>query len=51
MHYAGWLARRWSDPAFPANFPWFASAHYWQNHVNSLQEQLMLLDDEPFQLY
>jgi len=51
VHYAGWLARRWSDPAFPANFPWFASAHYWQSHVNSLQEQLMVLDEEPFQLY
>ena len=22
MHYAGWLARRWDDPAFPRAFPW-----------------------------
>src|SRR5687767_2700059 len=24
IHYSAWLARRWSDPAFPAAFPWFA---------------------------
>lgn len=51
VYYAGWLARRWDDPAFPANFTWFNDAHYWQSHVNSLHEQLMLLDEEPFQLY
>ncbi len=51
VHYAGWLAKRWDDPAFPAAFHWFNNAHYWQNHVNSLQEQLMLLDEESFQLY
>lgn len=51
VYYAGWLARRWDDPAFPANFTWFNDAHYWQSHVDSLQEQLMLLDEEPFQLY
>ena len=21
IHYSAWLARRWSDPAFPARFP------------------------------
>lgn len=51
VYYAGWLARRWDDPAFPANFTWFNTSHYWQNHVNSLLEQLHMLDEEPFQLY
>ncbi|MFM1980204.1 MAG: hypothetical protein RLZ68_1469, partial [Pseudomonadota bacterium] len=23
IHYSAWLARRWSDPTFPVNFPWF----------------------------
>lgn len=51
VHYTGWLARRWNDPAFPASFPWFDSPHYWQCHVGSLQEQLLMLDAEPFHLY
>jgi len=25
IHYAGWLARRWDDPAFPLNFPWLSA--------------------------
>src|SRR5690606_32965875 len=29
MHYAAWLARRWDDPAFPHNFPWFNTGRYW----------------------
>ena len=51
VYYAGWLARRWEDPAFPTSFPWFNTSSYWQSHIGSLQEQLLLLDDEPFRLY
>lgn len=43
MNYAAWLAKRWNDPAFPQSFPWFDSPRYWEEHVNSLQEQLFLL--------
>lgn len=51
IHYAGWLAFRWTDPAFPANFPWFNSSHYWQDHIGSLQEQSLILQGEPFRLF
>ena len=40
IHYSGWLAKRWHDPAFPYAFPWFNTARYWEEHINSLQEQL-----------
>jgi len=40
MHYAGWLARRWDDPAFPRAFPWFQEPKYWEQHVLNLREQL-----------
>lgn len=40
MHYAGWLARRWHDPAFPRAFPWFGEPRWWEEHVLSLKEQL-----------
>ena len=49
LHYAAWLARRWADPAFPANFPWFASPRYWQDHVLALREQLGAMDELPLQ--
>lgn len=45
MYYAAWLARRWSDPAFPHNFPWFNTERYWAEHILSLREQLAALDE------
>ena len=43
LHYAAWLARRWSDPAFPLAFPWFGTENYWVQHVENLQEQIEAL--------
>ena len=40
IHYAAWVARRWSDPAFPLAFPWLAENRYWEEHVLNLKEQL-----------
>lgn len=49
VHYAGWLARRWDDPAFPASFPFFNTQRYWQDHVLALREQAAMLDEPPLQ--
>lgn len=51
IHYAAWLARRWSDPAFPLAFPWFHTHQYWQSHLGELEQQLRLLDEPPLPLY
>lgn len=40
IHYSAWLARRWDDPIFPINFPWFGSSDYWQGQVQMLEEQI-----------
>lgn len=40
IHYSAWLARRWEDPIFPINFPWFGSSDYWQGQVQMLEEQM-----------
>lgn len=45
LHYAGWLARRWEDPAFPASFPFFNTQRYWQDHILALREQAAALDE------
>jgi len=45
MHYSAWLARRWSDPAFPRSFPWFNSVRYWEDHILELREQLAALQE------
>ena len=50
IHYAGWLARRWDDPAFPASFPFFNTQRYWQDHILALREQAAALDEVPLQL-
>jgi len=47
MHYAGWLARRWDDPAFPRAFPWFEEPKYWEQHVLDLREQLAAMQEGP----
>ncbi len=47
MHYAAWLARRWDDPAFPRNFPWFNTLRYWSDHILELREQLAALNEPP----
>jgi Ser/Thr protein kinase RdoA (MazF antagonist) len=44
IHYSGWLAKRWEDPAFPLNFPWFNTEAYWREQLEHLQDQEMLLD-------
>ena len=49
VQYAGWLARRWDDPAFPATFPFFNTQRYWQDHVLTLREQAAALDEPPLQ--
>ena len=50
IHYSGWIARRWDDPAFPAFFPWAASAHYWEQHIHDLRQQLTVLNEPPLGL-
>ncbi len=51
MHYSAWLARRWSDPAFPMNFPWFNTERYWAEHILELREQFSLLQEAPLKLF
>ncbi len=47
IHYAAWLATRWSDPAFPLAFPWFNTLNYWEEHIQSLREQAALMNEPP----
>ena len=47
IHYCGWIARRWDDPAFPAAFPWFNTQRYWQDRILELREQIALMDEAP----
>jgi Ser/Thr protein kinase RdoA (MazF antagonist) len=50
VHYSAWLARRWSDPAFPSAFPWFVEPRYWENQILSLREQLAAIQEGPLEL-
>ena len=47
IHYSAWLARRWADPTFPINFPWFGSSDYWKGQVQMLQDQIEAMQEEP----
>ncbi|MDR2875738.1 MAG: serine/threonine protein kinase [Methylobacillus sp.] len=50
MHYSAWLARRWHDPAFPHNFPWFNTQRYWQDRILELREQIALMQEAPLNI-
>ncbi|MBU1360455.1 MAG: serine/threonine protein kinase [Gammaproteobacteria bacterium] len=47
IHYSAWLARRWRDPIFPINFPWFGSSDYWKGQIQMLQDQCESMAEEP----
>jgi Ser/Thr protein kinase RdoA (MazF antagonist) len=47
IHYSAWLARRWDDPAFPINFPFFDTPRYWQDRVLELREQIAAMQEPP----
>jgi len=47
IHYSAWLARRWDDPTFPHNFPWFNTQRYWQDQILALREQAGLMQEGP----
>jgi Ser/Thr protein kinase RdoA (MazF antagonist) len=49
IHYYGWLAKRWDDPAFKMAFPWFNTQVCWENHIQSLREQASLLHEAPIE--
>ena len=50
LHYAAWLARRWSDPAFPKAFPWFNTLSYWEEQILTLREQRLRLQEPTLQV-
>lgn len=50
LRYSAWLARRWEDPAFPHNFPWFNTERYWGEHLLQLREQFAKLREPPLEL-
>lgn len=43
LHYAAWIARRWSDPSFPQIFPQFATEAYWLDEIQALEKVLQKL--------
>lgn len=51
IHYYGWLARRWDDPAFKRAFPWFNTQRSWEEHILNLREQAAVLHEAPLQWF
>ncbi len=43
IHYTGWVARRWEDPAFPLAFPNFGTHRYWNDETEDLERQWSLI--------
>jgi Ser/Thr protein kinase RdoA (MazF antagonist) len=50
IHYSAWLARRWQDPTFPINFPWFGTSDYWKSQIHTLEEQIEAMQEKPLNL-
>ena len=50
INYVYWINKRWTDPAFPKNFPWFTTDDYWKELLQSLQQQIIALEEVPLTL-
>jgi Ser/Thr protein kinase RdoA (MazF antagonist) len=50
VNYMAWLCKRWQDPAFPQNFPWFNTEKYWEQQILMLKEQMSALQQPPLSL-
>jgi len=50
VNYVNWLNKRWTDPAFPMNFPWFTTDQYWKELLQSLQQQITAMKEEALSL-
>ena len=44
VFYAGWIARRWDDPAFPDAFPHFGTETYWEDETRDLEELVQRIE-------
>ncbi len=44
VHWAGWVAMRWQDPAFPLAFAQVGEARWWEEHCNDLDAAMDQLD-------
>lgn len=44
VHWAGWIAQRWHDPAFPQAFAFVGEARWWEQHVTDLLEAAAQLE-------
>ncbi len=45
VHMTAWVARRWSDPAFPRAFPDFGTDKYWDEKTRDLQDQRQKVEE------
>lgn len=46
IHWAGWVAARWHDPAFPRAFGHVGEPRWWEQHLNDLAEALARQTDD-----
>lgn len=45
VHWAGWIAQRWHDPAFPHAFAFVGEARWWEQHIADLDEAALRLQE------
>jgi Ser/Thr protein kinase RdoA (MazF antagonist) len=47
IQHSAWIARRWTDPAFPIAFPSFESPSYWDQQTLLMREQIEAMLGDP----
>jgi Ser/Thr protein kinase RdoA (MazF antagonist) len=45
VHWAGWVAMRWHDPAFPMAFSHVGEARWWEQHCNDLADAAIAIGE------
>lgn len=49
IHYAAWIGKRYSEPAFQRVFPYYEQRRYWEEFLQSIKEQIALLQELHYQ--
>ena len=50
IHYTAWLTKRWHDPTFPKNFPFFEGHQYWEEQILTLREQVAKMQEPVYEV-
>jgi Ser/Thr protein kinase RdoA (MazF antagonist) len=51
VHFNGWIAKRWHDPAFQRAFPFFTSIGHWRSEIAAAEDLVRIMEERASSLF